>query len=247
MIARRLTLAALGCLLLAEAAAFAVLLPSHLPRHALWLEIVSTAVFLPAVFLLSRLSLRPRHLAALIIGGGIAFQAIAVLTPPTSSDDDFRYVWDAKVQLSGTDPYRYPPVAPQLDHLRDDFLFARRADCPWPVSNGCSAINRPTVRTIYPPVAEAAFTLIRVASLGGRGNHLPLQVAAALGSIAVAWLLYRRCLDRGRPLWTVALWAWCPVTVIEFGNNAHIDWLAALFAVLALTARRPAKIGRAHV
>ena len=30
------------------------------------------------------------------------------------------------------------------------------------------------------------------------------------------------------PVWPVALWAWCPVVVSEFGNNAHLDWLAVL-------------------
>ena len=113
---------------------------------------------------------------------------------------------------------------------------------------GCTRINLPTVHTIYPPVAEGVFALIRIVSFG-RGEQFPLQLAAALGALAVAFLLARR----GRPLWTVALWAWCPVTVIELGNNAHIDWLAVLLGVLALTAsdarsprrrRRPA--GRRH-
>ncbi|HEY3714616.1 MAG TPA: glycosyltransferase 87 family protein [Jatrophihabitantaceae bacterium] len=244
---RRVLLAVLGCLLLAEATAFAALLPSHAVRHNLRLEIVSWAIFLLAVLVLRRVRLAPRRMGALIIGAGIVFQVIAVLTPPTTSDDDVRYIWDAKVQLSGTDPYRYPPAAPQLDHLRDHFvLYPSWSGCPWPIPQGCSAINRPTVRTIYPPVAEGTFTAIRLLSFGGHGNHLPLQLAAALGSIAVAWLLYRRRRERDRPLWTVALWAWCPITVIDYGNNAHIDWLAVLFAVLALGAqssRRPAKAG----
>src|SRR6266536_5217659 len=236
---RRLLLAVLGGLLLAEGAAFVVLLPSHAPHHNLLLEIVGWTLFLLAVFVLRRV--QPRRIGALVIGAGIAFQVVAVLTPPTTSDDDFRYLWDAKVQLAGIDPYRYPPAAPELDHLRDRFfVYPARSGCPWPIPQGCSAINRPTVATVYPPVAEGAFTAIRLASFGG---HRPLQLAGALGSIVVAWLLYRRRLRNDRPLWTVALWAWCPVTVIEYGNNAHIDWLAVLLAVLALTARRAAGAG----
>jgi hypothetical protein len=241
-VTRRLWLTALVALLLAEGAAYAVLLPSHALRHNLRLEIIGWTLFLLALVALWRA--RPRRMGALIIGAGLAFQIIAVLTPPTTSDDDFRYIWDAKVQLSGTDPYRYPPAAPQLEPLREYLFFAPpRSNCPWPVPNACSAINRPTVRTIYPPVAEGAFTALRLVSFGGHGNHLPLQLAAALGSVVVAWLLYRRQRERNRPLWTVAIWAWCPVTVIEYGNNAHIDWLAVLLAVLALTARRAATAG----
>ncbi|MDQ2797724.1 MAG: DUF2029 domain-containing protein, partial [Actinomycetota bacterium] len=103
----------------------------------------------------------------------------------------------------------------------------------YPFPGGCTSINRPTVRTIYPPVAEGAFTAIRVASFGGRGNHLPLQIAALLGSLAIGWLLLRR----GRA-WLAAVWAWCPVTITEYANNAHIDWLAVLLVVLAFTVVR---------
>ena len=241
---RRVQLGVLGGLLLAEGAAFAVLLPSHAPRHNLRLEIISWTLFVLAGGVLSRIKPAPRRIAVLIFGAGIAFQIIAVLTPPTTSDDYFRYLWDGKVQLSGTDPYRYPPTAPELDHLRDPFfVYPPRADCPWPEPQGCSPINRPTVRTVYPPVAEGAFTAIRLLSFGGNGNHLPLQLAGALGSIVVAWLLYKRQRDHDRPLWTVALWAWCPVTVIDYGNNAHIDWLAVLLSVLALTSRRATTAG----
>jgi alpha-1,2-mannosyltransferase len=230
----RWPLGAVCALLAAEAATFAVLLPIGLHHHVLWLEVVSTMIFLAAMSLLPRVRLSPQRLGALIIGAGALFQLIAVTTPPASSDDDYRYAWDAKVQLSGIEPYRYAPVAPQLEHLRDGFLFPNRSHCNWPIPDGCSAINRPTLHTIHPPVAEAAFVAMRVASFGGRGNHLPLQLAGALGSIAIAWLLYRRRVARDRPLWTVALWAWCPLTVVEFGNGAHIDWLAILLAVLAL-------------
>ncbi len=238
-------LSAVCVLLAAEAVTFAVLLP-YRPRHILWLEVVGSVIFLAAVLLLTQVRLPARQLAALIIGAGAVFQIIAMTSPPQASDDDYRYVWDAKVQLAGIDPYRYTPVAPELDHLRDGFLFPQRTTCSWPIPGGCSRINRPTVHTIYPPVAEAAFAAIRVASFGGNGNHLPLQLAAALGSICVAWLLFRRRLARDRPLWTVALWSWCPLTVLEFGNGAHIDWLAVLLCVLALqsqAARRPRLAG----
>lgn len=243
-VTRRVLLTVLCGLVIAEAAAFAVLLPSHARHHNLRLEIINWTLFGLALGILAVLGPTTRRAGALIIGVGIAFQIIAVLTPPTSSDDDFRYLWDAKVQLSGVDPYRYPPAAPELDHLRTPFyLYPSYSGCPWPIPQGCSPINRPTVRTIYPPVAEAAFTAIRLVSFGGHGNHLPLQLAGALGSIVVAWLLYRRRIRQERPLWTVAVWAWCPVTVIEYGNNAHIDWLAVLLAVLALTARNAVAAG----
>ena len=159
----------------------------------------------------------------------------------------------------GIDPYSYAPVDPHLDRLRSTTLFAPdTGHCAWPLPGDiCSRINRPTVHTIYPPVAEAAFTAARVVSFARTDGTLPMQILAALGATALSWLLAVRAWRRRRPVWTVAVWAWCPMTVIELGNNAHIDWLAVLLSVLALTfgrriadspaGRRPATIAGALV
>ena len=161
-------------------------------------------------------------------------QLIALTRAPLTSDDANRYAWDAKVQLSGIDPYRYTPSDPQLAPLRDSTLFGHTSACTYPIPGGCTAINRPDVHTIYPPVAQAAFDMGRILSFGGHGGLLVYQLLAALGATAVTVLLLRRASTRGSPMWAVALWAWCPVVVLEFGNNAHIDWLAALLTVVAL-------------
>jgi hypothetical protein len=229
--------AALGCCLTAQA----LLLARHYrtvratPWHNLDIVLVTTPLFVAALILLARSNLRPRQGAALVVLVGALLQAVALLAPPRTSDDDYRYIWDAKVQLAGIDPYRYAPTAPQLAPLRDRTLFPYGARCPQLVDGTCPRINRPTVRTVYPPVAEGAFDAIRVVSLGWQGNQLPLQLAAAVGAIVVAWLLSRRALARGRPIWHAAVWAWCPITISEFGNNAHIDWLAVIFVLLGLT------------
>ncbi|MFN2517671.1 MAG: glycosyltransferase 87 family protein [Jatrophihabitantaceae bacterium] len=207
---------------------------TDIAHQGLWLFCLALPVFALAVWLLAGCRL-PRHQGTLIIlGASAVLQLLAVTRAPITSDDDYRYVWDAKVQLAGIDPYRYPPDAPQLLPLRDEFLFPRTR-CPHVIADGCTSINRPTVHTIYPPVAEAAFVAIRVASFGGHGGHLPIQLAGALGVIAVAWLLARRAAARDRPVWTVALWAWCPLPILEYSNAGHIDWLAVVLIVLAVS------------
>ena len=133
-----------------------------------------------------------------------------------------------------------------MDRLRTPTLFPDTV-CYWKLRDGsCSRVNRPDVHTIYPPVAEGVFALSRLASFGRTDGTGPMQVFGALGALAVSLLLARRARTDGRPAWTVAVWAWCPVTVLEAGNNAHIDWLAALFviaATMALRARRPVWAG----
>jgi len=203
-------------------------------HHVLWLYCLALPVFALAGWLLARCRLPRQQAVLLILGAGALLQLLAVTHPPSTSDDDYRYVWDAKVQLAGIDPYRFAPDAPQLKALREEFLFPHD-HCRHPISGGCTAINRPTVPTIYPPVAEGAFVLIRVASFGGHGRHLPVQLAGAFGVMAIAWLLARRAIMRQRPLWTVALWAWCPLPILEYSNAGHIDWLAVLLVVLGLS------------
>ena len=200
-------------------------------------EIPALLVFSVVVALFARVDRElPRRAAArLVVGVSVIFELIALRKPPVDSDDDFRYLWDAKVQLAGIDPYRYTPSSPQLAPLRDSFLYGGTACQRHPFPGGCTQINLPLVHTIYPPVAEGMFALVRVLSFGGHGQHFPLQLAAALGVLAVTLLLVRHARVTDAPVWPVALWAWCPITVIELVNNAHIDWLGVLFSVLALT------------
>jgi hypothetical protein len=178
-----------------------------------------------------------RQAVPLILAGAVLLQVVALAWPPRSTDDFYRYAWDGKVQVSGTDPYRYPPVAPELAGLRDDWLFPPGCDC--------TRMNHPDSPTIYPPVAEAWFTAVHLASPPG-GRWKPWQLAAALLALlttAAVLVVLRRA---GRdPRWVV-LWAWCPLVVVEAGNAAHVDVLGALLVVLglrAVAARRPVAAG----
>ncbi|MEP6853756.1 MAG: glycosyltransferase 87 family protein [bacterium] len=225
--------------LVAQATVLTIGLHRQFPARILWTEVTATVLFGLALLALHRSGLDQRRALLLVLGVGALFQLVALTSAPTSSDDAYRYGWDAKVQLAGIDPYRYAPDASALDRLRTPTLFPARSGCAWSLPDGrCSLINRPGVHTIYPPVAEAAFTAIRVVSFGVTDGTVPLRIVGALGAVAVAGVLARRAAQLDRPAWTVALWAWCPVTAVEIGNNAHIDWLAVLLAVLALGALR---------
>lgn len=204
--------------------------------------------FVPfAIAVASLVRWRPgrRTAAGVILAMTVVFQVIGLTQRPQTSNDDLRYVWDAKVQLAGVDPYEFTPNDPALERLHDDSLFTD-VDCAVPT--GCALLNRPDVHTIYPPVAQAAFVAIKVA-LGHpdlRGGRFAFQLAAALGVVAVTALLLSRSRRTGDPVWWVALWGWCPIVVSEYANNAHLDWLAVLLSVTAIgayVALRPAWAG----
>ena len=201
-------------------------------------------------WLLHRLPMRAAVL--LIVAGGIALPLAAGLAgadqpgtfgPPRGSDDLYRYVWDGRVQAAGIDPYRYVPAAPELVDLRDDFLWPERSN--WciapgdvdpegsPLVPGCSLINRPSVHTIYPPVAEALFLVVHwLAPPGSR--HGPVQLTMAAVAVATTLLLLVGLRSTGADPRRAVLWAWCPLVVVEAGSSAHVDVVAAFLTGLAV-------------
>ncbi|WP_096302316.1 glycosyltransferase 87 family protein [Jatrophihabitans sp. GAS493] len=227
--------------LLGEAAMIAAISNPWHPAKAsgvLSYEAAAAGFFLIGLLAFTRSRLSSRVAVWLIFAVAIGLNLLALLSGPTSSDDDFRYAWDAKVQLSGTDPYRYVPADPILLPERDAFTFPTDRPCRHrPVAaDGCTQINRPDVHTIYPPVAQASFVGMRLLSFGGRGGHLPLQLTEALASLGVTLLLVRNARRRGRPLWSAAVWAWCPIAVLELANDAHIEGIAVLLSIAGVLA-----------
>ena len=189
----------------------------------------------------------PKRTAVLLILGGCLLGGLAAASGPEhESDDLYRYVWDGQVQAAGIDPYAYVPAAPQLAALRENsFLWpdqrtvwcvepgAKDPDQPGDLTPGCTLINRPSVHTIYPPVAEAYFYAVAELSPSG-SRYKPIQLAAMLLALATAAALMLGLRSLGRDPRSAALWAWCPMMLFETGNGAHIDVLAAFFAVCSL-------------
>lgn len=227
--------AALGLLVVTVWLTLAAGTPNDARWRLLGLVGLCWAAFALAVW--SVLRVRGRAAVGLVLAGAVVLQVVAVAFPPRSTDDFYRYVWDGRVQASGTDPYRYAPVDPALESLRDPWLFPPECRDAVPP---CTRMNHPTDPTIYPPVAQFAFLGLHVVTrpLGDDGGGpRPLQLLAAALALATTLVLMRVLRRvRGGDQRQAALWAWCPTVVLEAGNNAHIDVLAALLLVVALGA-----------
>lgn len=180
---------------------------------------------------------RRAAVVAILVLGGAARLAAASGTTPSVSNDLYRYGWDAHVQLSGIDPYRYPPSAGQLVGLRTPPYFPGTAEClRFGQAPGCTTLNRPSARTIYPPVAEAWFEVVHVVVPGGPVRQW--QLAGAAVDVAALGLLMIGLGRLGREPAEAAWYAFCPIPVIEFAGNGHVDGLGLALLLAALLALR---------
>ncbi|OKK17701.1 hypothetical protein AMK16_20165 [Streptomyces sp. CB00455] len=210
------------------------------PVHVFWWYTACWALFAAALCALRRV---PAGLVLpLVLAGAVAVTVTGLAAPPRTSTDSYRYAWDGRVQSAGVSPYDHAPQDPALSRLRDPWLFPTGAACEGPDLTAvphtgsaphCTRINRPAVRTLYPPVAEAYFLAVDRLSPGG-ARHRPLQTGAALTSLGVGAVLLVVLRRRRGDLRQAAYWAWCPAVPVEAVNNAHADVLGVLFAVCGL-------------
>ncbi len=153
---------------------------------------------------------------------GTALRMSFLTSTPMLEDDYYRYLWDGAVIAHGVNPYSYapsqaltgegsdstPPVLRQL--AADSGLVARR-------------VNHPDVRTIYPPVAQAAF------ALGHRLRPWSLVawrlVVFGLDLVVLALLAVILKELRLPLIWVVIYW-WNPLVIKELFNSAHMDVVA---------------------
>lgn len=174
-----------------------------------------------------------------VLLGGLGACLLLVLVPPLGSADHLSYVAYGRIAAAGDDPYAVAPI-----------------DWRGGTDPVAGAVQPPWQRTpdVYGPVATQAFAL--VARLGAGDLRLTVwwwQLGCALAFLAVGLLLdvalrdgdaARSAAARSR---AAVLWTLNPLLLGQLVLGAHVDALAAAFAVAALVAglRRPLLAGLA--
>jgi Glycosyltransferase family 87 len=170
------------------------------------------------VALLAARSLSASGPAFLLLCGG-ALRLTLLCRAPDLSDDIHRYIFDARIAAAGLSPYAAAPRDPAVRAVAPDLLPR--------VAHG-------ELKTVYPPVAEAAF---RAAGWIGPGV-VPMKALFAAADLAVVPLV----LALGGPQagYAAALYAFHPLAVTESAGQGHVDSLgvALLLASLVLLDRR---------
>jgi alpha-1,6-mannosyltransferase len=182
--------------------------------------LVQAAVYLLSVGLVWNRRTSRRALAVILAVAAL-LRLLVLCAPPYLSNDIYRYVWDGRVEGAGINPYRYIPVDPHLDRLRDSQIFPR--------------INRSTYApTIYPPMAEGIFFVVTRISQSLVAMKAAMVVFEAITIAALLRLLKADGLPSGH----ILVYAWHPLPIWEFAGSGHIDAALIAFVVLALWAQR---------
>lgn len=186
-----------------------------------------------------------RRLIGLIFLVGLAARALMFFSTPVLEDDWHRYLWDGAVVANGGDPYEFAPAqatpltrlgepldwSDDPDLLRLQELTEEDFEIYW-------RINYPYLKTIYPPIAEAAFALGHILSPFRLNGWRAVLFVLDLGTFAL--LVFTLGLYGRSPLWAGLYW-WNPVVTLEVFNAGHMDGLIVPFLVGVLAL---AKLGR---
>ncbi|HTD20834.1 MAG TPA: glycosyltransferase family 87 protein, partial [Ktedonobacteraceae bacterium] len=152
----------------------------------------------------------------IIFVGALVFRVMLLPLPPNLSHDSWRYLWDARVTLRGYSPYVYLPWDKTFLSLRD-FIYENS--------------RYRNVPTLYPPGAQAVFLL---SYLLAPSNLFFLKgifiVFDMLTCGALALLLKQKNSDPRRAI----IYAWCPLPIVEFALQGHVDVITITFTVLAV-------------
>jgi hypothetical protein len=226
----RLTLTLLGGLGLASLAGYALMAASasagREPQAIGKFVLIFTglfALYLGAWYLVLRARRSLPIQSTLVIVGVVAVLArgTLVFSPPTLSNDMYRYVWDGRVMAAGISPYAYAPGDPALEELRP------------PDYRVWSQINRKGAITIYPPGAELFFAGVYAVYPDSVTWTKGAMVLVDLASCVLLLLILGRL---GMPRERVLLYAWAPLPIIEFGSSGHVEALSVFWTLAAILA-----------
>ena len=190
-----------------------------LPHSILYYTIIyisSSLLFLLLCILIFQYEIPYRQIL-ILIAAGVIIRLFFISSLPIGSEDVYRYIWDGKVQAHGINPYKYAPGDSALNALHSDRLPA--------------LVGYPQMKTIYFALSQILFYL---AYLIGGENIFGIKLLLLLfeiASIAFILLLLKKL---KLPEKYVLFYALCPLPIIQFAVDAHVDALGITLIIMSL-------------
>lgn len=200
-----------------------VLLRQLTPRDGsplfFWILALGAVAYVVALreLFLQRFPSRAILLSGLVLA--LLWRIPLALAPMGRDADVYRYIWDARVQRAGQNPYVARSNDPALAWIHTP--LTRR-------------MNNPDVPSPYPPVAQLYFRAVTALHESPEALKISLVVCEGLLVLVMWQWLVLRGMD---PSWVLA-YAWHPVATLEISRNGHFDVLGALLIGLSALALR---------
>ena len=154
----------------------------------------------------------------------LIFTALAVIIRlifigffPVGSDDVYRYMWDGKIQANGINPYLFAPDDPKLSFLHTDILPSK--------------VNFSHMKTIYFPLSQWLFFagyLLSGESVWG------YKLLLFITELVTIFSLYKLLKYSNINTKYLLLYVFCPLPIIQFAVDAHLDALGFPFLLLSI-------------
>ncbi len=181
---------------------------------------VTFILFFFAYFLLIKKSVvdsdekSKQNLAVLIIVAGMIFRLTLIPTLYTTSDDVHRYLWEGKVIANTRNPFTAPPNDSTLNQLHDENF---------------EKVTFKHISAIYPPLSQIVFT---VSYLVAGNSVVFLKIIYLIFELVTLIFLFKLLITKGKNPNLVLLYAWLPLPILEYFNNAHLDVFGITFLVV---------------
>jgi hypothetical protein len=159
----------------------------------------------------------PNKLLFGMIAVGIVLRISFVAITPIGSDDVYRYMWDGKVQSNGINPYMFAPDNPALNHLHSDILPKK--------------MNYVEMKTIYFPLSQWLFYIGYQLSGEAVWGYKTLLLLFELLTITCLLLILKKLNVSAK---YVLLYVLCPLPIIHFAVDAHLDGFGLPLLLLAI-------------
>lgn len=190
------------------------------------LLVFSGLIFLFTIFQMPKAKLEANQLI-LVIAVGIVLRVLMLFTVPILEDDYFRYLWDGAVTANGINPYKYSPE----EVLSRDDVPLELIELAKESGGIIHGINHPSIRTIYPPVAQAFFAVSYWLDSWSLTTWKMILLVIDLATLS---LIFNALGLLKLPSSFLIIYWWNPLLVKEIFNSGHLDVLVFPFILSAL-------------
>jgi alpha-1,6-mannosyltransferase len=201
-------------------------LRAHIPE-TVTLLVLAGLFYLVSCYLVGQGSngAKSQRLGLAIVAVGVLFRLIVWPLAPALSDDAYRYRWEGKLQAAGGNPYEVRPGDVRWIGLRDG-TYPR--------------IPGSDFKAVYGPLIEQierwTYRAVAAAGLNPERQVFWFKLPFALCDLSAMAALWQLLAAHGLPRARILIYAWSPLTVMEFWATGHNDSLVVLLIALALVA-----------